>query len=87
MSREQNRASTEAKLCLSAARLARANPELWRQFVADFQQLSAVNLLNLVQSPLESLQTAQGRAQNSAHLHDLLLNCVASADKIESKQK
>jgi hypothetical protein len=82
-----NQSSAEAKLILSAARIARSNPELWRQFVADFQQLSAVHVLNLVQSPLETLQTAQGRAQNSAQLHDLLLNCVASADKIESKQK
>ena len=82
-----NQAGAESKLILSAARLARTNPELWRQFMADFQQLSAVHVINLVQSPLESLQTAQGRAQSSAHLHDLLSNCVASADKIESKQK
>jgi hypothetical protein len=82
-----NQSTAEAKLILSAARIARSNPELWRQFIADFQQLSAVHTINLVQSPLDTLQTAQGRAQLAAHLNDLLTNCVASADKIESKQK
>jgi hypothetical protein len=77
----------ETALVLAAARLARHQPELWAELVKALQSFSTVQIQNLVQSPLESLPVLQGRAQLGAHVFAVLSECLARADKIESKRK
>jgi hypothetical protein len=77
----------EQDLILQAAVLARTAPHPWQGFM---RALTAYNLqitTHCIQSPLENLPVAQGRAQASARLFDLFANCLASADKIEKSEK
>ena len=79
--------TTEEDLILAAARLARVAPENWKQFLGALQAYSSLQITNCVQSPLEELPRAQGRAQATARLYGLLAECLKSADKIEGKRK
>lgn len=79
--------SLDHKLILAAAKLARRAPEDWKQFLGAFSDYSTTQISNCVQSPLEELPRAQGRAQATARLYGLLADCLASADKIEGKHK
>lgn len=79
--------SLETDLTLAAARLARNAPESWERFLGAFQAYSSQQITNCVQSPLEDLPRAQGRAQATARLYGLLAECLSSADKIEGKRK
>ena len=74
-------------LTLAAAKLARSAPENWQQFIGALNSYSTLQITNCVQSPLEELPRAQGRAQATARLYGLLADCLASADKIEGKRK
>ena len=79
--------TTETELTLAAARIARSSPDAWDRFIAAFQAYSSQQIQNCIQSPLELLPVAQGRAQTTARLYGLLSECVSSADKIEGKRK
>lgn len=74
-------------LILKAAELARSAPRAWNEFLGAFSSFSNQQKDNCIQSPLEQLPVAQGRAQLAARLHELLETCVQSADKIEGKRK
>lgn len=77
----------ETDLILASARLARAAPKSWEEFLGAVHAYSRQQADNCVQSPLEQLPVAQGRAQFAARLHNLLATCLSSADKIERKSK
>lgn len=79
--------STESDLTMKAALLARNAPDSWKQFLGAFQDYSSQQIQNCIQSPLELLPVAQGRAQATARLYGLLAECLTSADKIEGKRK
>jgi hypothetical protein len=79
--------SLDDELILAAARLARVAPENWKQFLGALSPYSSQQITNCVQSPLEELPRAQGRAQATARLYGLLADCLSSADKIEGKRK
>lgn len=79
--------STEHDLIKEAARLARSAPGNWDRFLGALQAYSTKTTQHCIQSPLEELPRAQGRAQATARLHELLADCISSADKIEGKQK
>jgi hypothetical protein len=79
--------NADAEFVKAAANLARSNPAAWQAFMVQMQVYSSTQIGNLVQSPLEHLALAQGRAQAVARLHGILVDCVASADKLESKSK
>lgn len=79
--------SSDRPLILAAAKLARSSPENWKQFLDGFRVFTDQQRDNCIQSPIENLPVAQGRAQISAHLHGLLSDCLAMADKIEGKRK
>ena len=72
---------------MASARLARAAPKSWEEFLGAVAAYHRQQSDNCVQSPLEQLPVAQGRAQNAARFHSLLAACIASADKIERKSK
>ena len=79
--------SAESDLTLKAALLARNAPESWRQFLEAFQAYSSQQIQNCIQSSLENLPVAQGRAQSTARLYGLLAECLTSADKVERKRQ
>lgn len=74
-------------LILAAARLARNAPESWERFLGAFQAYSSQQIQNCIQSPLDELPRAQGRAQITARLYGLMAECIPSADKLEGKRK
>lgn len=74
-------------LIKAAAELARTAPETWGRFVAAFEVHNDTQRDQVVQSPLDTLQGAQGRARESAHLLKLLKDCVATADKLKEVRK
>jgi hypothetical protein len=74
-------------LIFRAAGLARSAPEAWKSFLGALSTYSTHQTTNLIQSSLESLPVAQGRAQAIAHLLALLEGSIQSADKIEGKRK
>lgn len=79
--------SVQNDLILASAQLARSAPKSWQQFLDALSAYSSQQTTNCIQSPLENLPVAQGRAQNAAHLLGLLEGCLSSADKIEGKRK
>lgn len=79
--------SPENDLTMAAARLARTAPESWKQLLGALQAYSSQQIQNCIQSPLEELPRAQGRAQATARLYGLMAECLSSADKIEGKRK
>jgi len=76
----------DRELILRAAELARTAPRSWKEFLGALSNFTDHQKNNCIQSPLDQLPVAQGRAQLAAHLHDLLANCISSADKIEGKK-
>jgi hypothetical protein len=74
-------------LILRAAELARTAPRSWNEFLGAFSIFTDQIKNDCIQSPLEHLPVAQGRAQLAAHLLALMSNCLSSADKIEGKKK
>lgn len=77
----------DRELILRAAELARTNPRSWNEFLGALAKFSNQVSNDCIQSPLDRLPVAQGRAQLAAFLLELMANCVASADKIQGKQK
>lgn len=79
--------SIENDLILHAARLARSSPGNWEKFLGALQAYTSQNINQCIQSPLDELPRAQGRAQATARLYGILSDCIKSADKIEGKNK
>lgn len=77
----------DRELILRAAEVARTAPRAWQEFLGALSVFTDQTKNDCIQSPLEQLPVAQGRAQLAAHLQNLLANCVASADKIQGKHK
>lgn len=77
----------ENELVMEAARLARNAPENWDRFLRAFQNYSTHTVQGCIQSPLDELPRAQGRAQATVRLFGILSECIASADKLEGKRK
>jgi hypothetical protein len=79
--------TTDNDLIMAAARLARSAPENWERFLGALQAYSSQTIQNCIQSPLDELPRAQGRAQATARLYGLLSDCIKSADKQEGKTR
>lgn len=79
--------SDNKELILSSASLARRAPQEWQVFLGALAKYTETHRSYCIQSPLETLPVAQGRAQACTALLALLAECLASADKIEGKRK
>ena len=78
----------EQNLILAAARLSRASPESWDEFLSTFTRYAWDMAEKLVQSPVEVVLVAQGRAQGMMILGKLLTDCQKTASSMEAnKQK
>lgn len=79
--------ASDRDLTLRAAALARSAPRAFEDFLGALSVFTDQIKTDCIQSPLDLLPVAQGRAQFAARLHDLLANCISSADKIEGRRK
>lgn len=80
----------DTKFILSAARLSRAAPAEWAEFLETYRRYSYEVINACISSPPEVpglLPVLQGRAQQARELLDHLENAAARADKIESKKQ
>ena len=75
--------SPEQHLTLAAARLSRSAPEAYNGFLAALRGYTEEQSQNCIQATLDELPRAQGRAQASARLLNVLSDCLSSAAKIE----
>lgn len=69
------------ELALAAARLSRAAPNSWVDFVSAFEAYAAVKRDACVQAPADKIFQAQGKAQQCAELSLLLSNAIKSANE------
>lgn len=77
----------EQEVVLAAAQIARTNPAQWGQLVKALTSYSAQITQNCIQSPIEELPRAQGRAQAVVRMASTLADAPALADKIEGRKK
>lgn len=73
-------------LALAASRLSRAAPAAWDEFISAFHTYSQSIKDECVQAPVANLPTAQGRAQQSVRIYEVLKNCQATAAKVVAGQ-
>jgi hypothetical protein len=78
---------SDRELILRAAALARSAPRQFTDFLEALSAYSDYVTQNCIQSPLQELPRAQGRAQQAALLHGILADCIKRADQIEGKKK
>ena len=78
--------TAEQDLIVAAARLSRASPESWSEFLKAYH-LYAWDLANvLVASPLDMVYVNQGRAQGVAQVGRILDNCRAKQEAMDKNQ-
>jgi len=70
-------------LIMAAARLSGRAPPEWAEFISAFVSYTDARRDELVGANAENLQAAQGRAQACVALRKLLVECRATAEKIE----
>lgn len=74
------------QLILKAAALAKAAPIQWGDFLKAFADYKEKHRDNAIQSPPETLQTNQGRAQLATTTYSMLEKAVESAEEITRKR-
>jgi hypothetical protein len=70
---------------MAAAHLSRQAPETWGQFMVALGEYANSRRDECVQSSVEKLQVAQGRAQICVQLVRLLADCNKTAEAIEKQ--
>lgn len=78
---------SDRDLIVKSAAISRRAPNEWSDFLAAFKSYTDARRDQCVSSPVDTLQVAQGRAQQCASLLRLLEECVKTADQISEKSK
>ena len=78
---------SDRDLILKSAAVARRSHQEWSDFLAALKSYTDTKRDQCVSSPVDTLQVAQGRAQQCVALLRLLEDCVKTADQITEKQK
>ena len=73
-------------LTVKAASLARSSPNEWREFLAELAVYCQNRVTECVQSPIEMVHVAQGRAQQCTSLLALLNDAVKNADRLADRK-
>lgn len=68
------------ELMLVAARLSRATPNTWDEFLKAFEAYSSDRSRDCVAAPYDKIYLAQGRAQQCAELAKLFREAIATAN-------
>ena len=77
----------EQVLIVAAARLARAAPDSWDEFVKAHHAFAWDLAQKVVMSPPDALVVNQGRAQGVAGVGRLLTDCARTANAMEETKK
>ena len=77
----------EQNLIVAAARVARAAPESWDEFVRAHHAYEWDMAQRVVMSPPDMLVVNQGRAQGAAGVGRLLADCRKTASAMEEAKK
>ena len=75
------------ELALAAARLSRAAPNSWDDFVKAFEAFTGTRKDACIQAPADKVLLAQGRAQQCVELSSLFTNAIKTASDMAAKQK
>jgi hypothetical protein len=75
------------ELSIVAARLSRAAPNMWEEFVKAFDVYAATVAGACVHAASDKVLNAQGRAQQCADLSSLLKNANQRATELAAKHK
>ena len=78
---------SDRELIFTSAAIARRAPEEWSDFLAAFKSYTETRRDQCVSSPVDTLQVAQGRAQQCVSLLRLFEDCVKTADQITEKKR
>lgn len=78
---------SDRDLIFTSAAIARRAPEEWSDFLAAFKTYTDARRDQCVSSPVDTLQVAQGRAQQCVSLLRLFEDCIRTADQITEKRK
>lgn len=78
---------TDDELTVAAARLKRAAPNLFMEFVNKLDAHAREAMTVCVQAPPDQVLGKQGKAQEAMYLRNLFNDCIATADKLEAKLK
>ena len=73
------------ELALVAARLSRAAPNTWDEFMKAFEDYTAVRRDACIQAPADRVLLAQGRAQQCVELSSLFSKAIATANAAAQK--
>jgi hypothetical protein len=73
-------------LQLAVAHMARSAPQSWEQFLAAYRVYNNDVLKQVLSSPPESLQVAQGRAKQSDEFLRVLESSLGVAEQIEKRK-
>jgi hypothetical protein len=77
----------DRNLILVSAAIARRAPEEWSEFLEAFKSYTDTKRDQCISSPVDTIQVAQGRAQQCVSLLRLFEDCVRAADQIAEKKK
>ena len=83
----EERQTTRYDLQKFIAQLARSSPQSWNEFLAAYRAHCLDVLKQVISSPPETVQVAQGRAKHADELLRLLETAVATAEQIERRNK
>ena len=78
---------SDRDLILKTAALARIAPTEWTAFLAAFKDYTDTRRDQCISSPVDTIQVAQGRAQQCVSLLRLFDECLKTADQIQEKRK
>lgn len=76
----------DKELQQSIAQLIRAAPASWEKFMAAYRIHCHETLKQVISSPPETIQVAQGRAKHADELLRLLDSALATAEQIEKRK-
>lgn len=71
----------------AAAQLARSSPRSWDEFLAAYRAHCHEVLKQVISSPPETVQVAQGRARHADELLKQLETALAVAEQIEKRNR
>jgi hypothetical protein len=77
----------DEQLTMAAARLGRAAPQEWRSFLDALLKYAVTRRDSCVVATLDTVQNAQGRAQQCSDLIILLEEAMTVADRIAAKRR
>lgn len=75
------------QVAIAAAKLKRAVPKMWGEFEEALTALGEKRKNDCIQANFTEVQRAQGRAIEAMELLKVLAECLATSDRLQSRQQ